>query len=94
MPIKEKCGIRIPQSYKEAVNDPIHAHHWRGAMVTETLQLIGNNSWREVLQPEGANIIICKWVFNVKTYKDGRFISYKACLVACGFTQVKGEDYN
>jgi hypothetical protein len=91
---KEKCGIKILQSYKEAVSDPVHGNSWRGAMGTETLQLLQNNSGKEVVLPEGANLVTCKWVYDIKTNIAGSFDHFKARLVARGFTQVKGEDYD
>ena len=56
-------------------------------------------TWEQFLERNPAarwckNAVTCKWVFDVKTHEDGRFASYKARLVARGFTQVKGEDYN
>jgi hypothetical protein len=47
-----------------------------------------------MVPPAGANLVDCKWVFTIKPKQDGSFESYKARLVARGFTQVKGEDYS
>jgi hypothetical protein len=63
-------------------------------MGTETLQLLQNNSGKEVVLPEGANLVTCKWVYDIKTNIAGSFDHFKARLVARGFTQVKGEDYD
>jgi hypothetical protein len=76
------------------VNDPIHGKFWKQATLDETIQLLENNSWREVILPEGANLVDCKWVFDIKLTVDGGVERYKARLVARGFTQVKGEDYD
>lgn len=39
-------------------------------------------------------VVGSKWVFKVKTDEDGEVEHYKARLVAQGFTQVKGADYD
>jgi hypothetical protein len=37
LPAAEKCGIPIPITYREAINDPIHGHGWKAAAMAETL---------------------------------------------------------
>ncbi len=39
--------------------------------------------------PAGRRLVKCKWVFEIK--RDGKF---RARLVACGYSQVHGVDYN
>ena len=43
--------------------------------------------------PEGSKPIECKWIFKKKTYADGNVTVYKAQLVAKGFRQIQGIDY-
>lgn len=52
-----------------------------------------NDTWRLVPPVSGANITDSKWVFKVKKHADGSIERYKALLVAKGFKQRYGLDY-
>ena len=44
--------------------------------------------------PIGRKLVQCKWVFKTKFYTDGSPFKYKEILVAKGYSQVHGIDYN
>jgi hypothetical protein len=53
-----------------------------------------NNTWDLVNLPEGKKSIGVKWVYKTKLNADGEVEKYKARLVAQGFSQQPGIDYN
>jgi hypothetical protein len=56
--------------------------------------LMTNNTWTLVPLPAGRKPVSCKWVFKIKQGANGEVERYKARLVARGFTQTYGVDYN
>ena len=53
-----------------------------------------NQVWTLVNAPEGVKPIGCKWVFKNKTDMDGNVQMYKARLLAKGYRQRHGVDYD
>ena len=51
-------------------------------------------TWELVDAPEDRKSITNKWVFVRKYDKDGNLQKYKARLVARGFSQMPGMDFN
>jgi hypothetical protein len=82
-----------PQTVEEALNGE-DAKKWEIAMQEEYDSLLVNNTWSLVPLPKGRKPISCKWVFKIKHGVDGEVERYKARLVARGFTQTFGIDYN
>ena len=62
-------------------------------MKEELDSLHKNNTWDLVDLPPGKSVVGCKWVYKIKTFFDGTVDRYKARLVARGFTQEYGVDY-
>ena len=53
-----------------------------------------NKMWTLVDLPDDQRAIENKWIFKKKTDADGNVTVYNARLVAKGFRQVQGVDYN
>ncbi|KAJ0536907.1 putative RNA-directed DNA polymerase [Helianthus annuus] len=80
----------IPKGFKSASKHP----HWMVAMQDELKALHRNQTWTLVPRPSSTNIVGSKWVFRTKYHSDGSLNRHKARLVAQGFTQIPGLDFN
>ena len=63
-------------------------------MHEELNQFVRNDVWELAPRPEGVYVIGTKWIFKNKTDKDGEIIRNKSQLVAQGYTQVEGLDFD
>ena len=81
---------REPTSYQEALD----SEKWREAMATEMKSLEKHKVWRLTELPPGKKVVGCRWVYKVKTDETGKVERYKARLVAQGFSQQRGADYD
>jgi hypothetical protein len=79
-----------PKKIEEALRDA----DWIMAMQEELNNFTRNDVWELVERPNDYNVIGTKWVFKNKQDQDGIVVRNKARLVAQGYTQVEGLDYN
>ncbi|KAI3746288.1 hypothetical protein L6452_08715 [Arctium lappa] len=79
-----------PTRVSEALADP----EWVISMQEELNQFDALKVWRLVPKPQGKTIIGTKWVFKIKKDEDGTVIRNKALLVAKGYRQEEGIDYD
>jgi histone deacetylase 1/2 len=101
-------GIRKPKLYSDgtvryglstftgeprSVEEVLTSKHWKKAMDLEYDALMKNKTWHLVPPRKGINVIDCKWVFKIKYKADGSLDKYKGWLVAKGFKQRYGIDY-
>jgi hypothetical protein len=83
-----------PQSWKSAMSS-IDAANWKVAADEEMASLQKAGVYTVVPRSTiKARLVSCKWVFKVKHKADGTIERFKARLVARGFTQVAGIDYD
>ena len=67
--------------------------NWRRAMLEEMKAIEENETWQLVDPPPGCRPISLKWVYKVKRDEHGAVVKHKARLVARGFVQRKGIDF-
>ena len=86
------CQIFEPQTIDEALKSD-QAKERKAAADSEYESLIANDTWELVELPSGRKPIGCKWVFKVKHTSDGKVERFKGRLVAKGYAQKHGIDY-
>ncbi|GKA39158.1 putative ribonuclease H-like domain-containing protein, partial [Tanacetum coccineum] len=79
-----------PKKVTQALTDP----SWIEAMQDELLQFRLQKVWRLVDLPKGKHAIGTKWVYRNKKDERGIVVRNKARLVAQGYTQEEGIDYD
>lgn len=82
-----------PKRYKDIAQRP-DANKWIEAMNVEMKQHETNGTWQLVKKPPNAHVISNTWVYKLKLNTDGSINKYKARLVAHGFRQWYGSEYN
>lgn len=66
---------------------------WQLAMDEEMKALMKNETWDLVPRTGSVHPITCKWVYKLKRKAAGSIDRFKARLVARGFSQKYGEDF-
>jgi hypothetical protein len=79
-----------PHSLQEALSTPC----WKATMDEEYTTLLNNKTWHLSPLEAGRNAINYKWVYKVKHKADGLVDQHKARLVASGFKQRLGINYD
>ncbi|MCO5559705.1 hypothetical protein L7F22_013306 [Adiantum nelumboides] len=81
--------VEEPLSFDEVQN----SKNWMAAMQSKFDALIENDTWTLCDLPPGKKAIRTKWVYKLKCKPDGEIDRYKSRLVAKGYAQQKGIDY-
>ena len=80
-------------TYEESLNS-LESDQWLIAMKSEMNSMYTSQVWTLVDLLEGITPIGCKWIFKKKTNMEGNVITYKVRLVAKGYRQQQGVDYD
>lgn len=92
-PFSAKIACSEPTSFSNAIEAP-DAKDWKKAIAAELSALKKNNTWEIVPKSRDMKEITAKWIFKIKYDATGNIERYKARLVARGFTQIQGVDFN
>lgn len=94
--LAEKEGERLllllneePWDFEEAMELKV----WRDACEEEIASIVKNKTWDLADLPKGAKAIGLKWIFKIKRNSDGSINKYKSRLVAKGYIQRHGVDF-
>ena len=92
--IVKELDASVPKTWKDLINHP-YKRFWIQAQKNELDSLITKGVWSIVDKPSDGRILIgCRWVFALKKRSDGSIERYKARLVAQGYSQEEGIDYD
>ncbi|KAI5343288.1 hypothetical protein L3X38_011164 [Prunus dulcis] len=87
--VKQFADIFVLNSVTKALEYP----KWEEAMNEEMRALQKNVTWELMPLPHGKKTIGCRWIYTVKLKDNGSVERYRARLVAKGYTQRYGIDY-
>ncbi|CAM8905580.1 unnamed protein product [Rhodiola kirilowii] len=62
-------------------------------MDDEIQALKKNDTWDLVPRPQNHNVVGCRWIFKTKLHADGSIERHKARLIAKGYSQIHGLDF-
>ncbi|WJX33335.1 hypothetical protein P8452_21550 [Trifolium repens] len=90
--VANSCFVSLfePKNVKEALTDEA----WIEAMQEELNQFERSEVWDLVPRLEDVNVIGTKWVYKNKSDENGTVTRNKARLVAQGYTQIEGLDFD
>lgn len=87
--MNEMSAITIPTK----VHDAFSGSKWDDAMTEDRRALQNNQTLELVPLPKGKKLVGCVWVLTIKHKATGTMDKYRTKLVARGFTQTYGIDY-
>nr|KAJ0191367.1 hypothetical protein LSAT_V11C800409060 [Lactuca sativa] len=78
-----------PTTYLEAANNRV----WGEPMKKEIESIIKNDTWELTILPKGHKPIGLKWVYKLKKDVKGKLVKHKVRVVAKGYVQMKGVNF-
>jgi transposase InsO family protein len=91
--VAKASDMTDPRTYAEAMART-DAAEWEVACDTERRAFEHMGVYEIVPRPKGRKVVGSRWVFRIKRGPDGAVQKYKARVVAQGYTQIEGVDYD
>ena len=88
-----QATIEEPETFQEALNSK-YSVQWKAAADSEYQSLMENKTWELVTLADNRTVIGCKWIFKVKYGDQGQVERFKGRLVAKGYSQKYGIDFD
>jgi len=82
-----------PECFREAMESE-EKRKWLDAMKDEMKSIHNNHTFDLVKLPKGKRALDNRWIYRVKHESNSTSLRYKAILVAKGYSQRKGVDFN
>ncbi|CAB4002480.1 Hypothetical predicted protein [Paramuricea clavata] len=94
-PVVESLTFEVDdqKSVQRALNGK-YAEEWKDTTISEYSSLLENDTWELVPPCDDQNVVGSRWVLKVKRKEDGSIDHFKARVVAQGYSQTKGADYD
>ncbi|KAK8946402.1 hypothetical protein KSP39_PZI006857 [Platanthera zijinensis] len=92
--IYQECEFALTTTTPTTFDEAATKQEWRITMNEEIRMVEKNNTWRLVKPPANKDIIGLKWFYKIKENEDGSINKYKARIVAKGYSQILGIDFN
>ena len=87
--------ITTPETFEQATSSR-QSKEWWASMKKEITDLMIHKTWEPILRdkvPKKHKITKSRWVYAIKTKRDGTIERFKSRFVVCGYSQVMGVDY-
>ncbi|KAL4301305.1 hypothetical protein AHAS_Ahas17G0287600 [Arachis hypogaea] len=72
----------------------LQSTHLKEAMLAKYRALVHHKTWSLVELPPNKKVVSCKWIFALKKNAQEQVVRHKARLVARGYTQTAGVDFD
>ena len=76
------------------VGEALEVENWLIAMQEDLNQFTWSDVWDLVTRPKDTSVIGTKWIYKNKSDGNGVVVRNKARLLAQGYTQVEGIDFD
>ncbi|RDX84427.1 putative mitochondrial protein, partial [Mucuna pruriens] len=88
-----KPTLVLEQVQMSELDEALKDENWVQVKKEEMETLEKNSTWEIVDRPKDKRVVGCRWIYTVKCKSDGTLEKYKTRLVAKGYTQTYGIDY-